>query len=278
MADVSDASQDVEKKLNQLKMYLKSLGSVAVAFSGGVDSTFLLRMARDALGDNVIAITAKSHSFPKRELEGAKLFCGKMGIRQLIFDFNELSVDGFCQNPPNRCYLCKRELYNRMIEIVEKQGILHIVEGSNMDDTGDYRPGMEAVKESGIKSPLQKAGFYKEEIRKLSKELGLPTWGKPSFACLSSRFAYGEPITAEKLAMVEQAEQLLFDRGFSQARVRIHDRTARIEVLPEELENLVAKGVREEIVTKLKSYGFTYVSMDLEGYRTGSMNEMLKRQ
>lgn len=278
MADVSDASQDVEKKLNQLKMYLKSLGSVAVAFSGGVDSTFLLRMARDALGDNVIAITAKSHSFPKRELEEAKLFCGKMGIRQLIFDFNELSVDGFCQNPPNRCYLCKRELYNRMIEIVEKQGILHIVEGSNMNDTGDYRPGMEAVKESGIKSPLQEAGLYKEEIRKLSKELGLPTWGKPSFACLSSRFAYGEPITAEKLAMVEQAEQLLFDRGFSQARVRIHDRTARIEVLPEELENLVAKGVREEIVTKLKSYGFTYVSMDLEGYRTGSMNEMLKRQ
>lgn len=278
MADVSDASQGVEKKLNQLKTYLKSLGSVAVAFSGGVDSTFLLRVARDALSDNVIAITAKSHSFPGRELEEAKLFCEKMGIRQLIFDFDELSVDGFCQNPPNRCYLCKRELYNRMIEIAEKQGIPHIVEGSNMDDTGDYRPGMDAVKESGIKSPLQEAGLYKEEIRKLSKELGLPTWGKPPFACLSSRFAYGEPITAEKLAMVEQAEQLLFDRGFSQARVRIHDRTARIEVLPEELENLVAKGVREEIVTKLKSYGFTYVSMDLEGYRTGSMNEMLKRQ
>lgn len=278
MAELSDSAQDAEKKLKQLKTYLKSLGSVAVAFSGGVDSTFLLRVAKDVLDDNVIAITAKSHSFPKREFEETKLFCEKMGVRQFICKFDELSVDGFCQNPPNRCYLCKRELYKRIIEIAEKQGIPYIAEGSNMDDTGDYRPGMAAVVESGIKSPLQEAGLYKEEIRELSKELGLTTWEKPSFACLSSRFAYGEPITAEKLAMVERAEQLLFDRGFSQARVRIHDRTARIEVLPGKLENLVRKDIREEIVTKLKSYGFTYVSMDLEGYRTGSMNEMLKGQ
>lgn len=267
---------DVSEKLKQLEAYLKSLGSVAVAFSGGVDSTFLLKVAKDVLGDSVIAITANFHSFPGREFEETKLFCEKTGIRQFICDFDELSIDGFCQNPPNRCYLCKRELYNRIIEIAEKQSIPYIVEGSNMDDTGDYRPGMAAVIESGIKSPLQEAGLYKAEIRDLSKEMGLPTWEKPSFACLSSRFAYGETITAEKLAMVERAEQLLFDKGFSQARVRIHDRMARIEVLPDELENLVKKNIREEIAAKLKSYGFTYVSMDLEGYRTGRMNEMLE--
>lgn len=273
--EIIDVTQSAYDKLKKLEDYLKSLGSVAVAFSSGVDSTFLLKVAKDVLGDNVIAITANSHSFPKWELEEAKSFCKEIGIRQFICDFDELSVEGFCENPPNRCYLCKRELYNKIKEIVRKQNIFYIAEGSNMDDTGDYRPGMAAVLEAGIKSPLQEAGLYKAEIRQLSKKMGLSTWEKPSFACLSSRFAYGEPITEEKLAMVEQAEQLLFDRGFSQARVRIHDRMARIEVLPDELENLVKRDIREEIVTKLKSYGFTYVSMDLKGYRTGSMNESL---
>lgn len=275
MTENSEVGQSTGDKRRKLKTYLKSLGSVAVAFSGGVDSTFLLKTAQEVLGDKVIAVTVNPYSLPGRELEAAGTFCEKTGIRHFICDFNELAIDGFSENPPNRCYLCKKELFGKIIEIAREQNIAHVAEGSNMDDEGDYRPGMAAVAELGIESPLRKAGLYKKEIRALSREMGLPTWEKPSFACLSSRFAYGERITEEKLAMVERAEQLLFDRGFHQVRVRIHDRMARIEVLPGDLERLAEKETREEIVSKLKSYGFTYVSMDLEGYRTGSMNEAL---
>lgn len=268
-------AQERKDKLAQLRSYLKSLGSAAIAFSGGVDSTFLLKVAQETLLDNVIAVTVTPYSFPRGELEETKVFCEKNGIRHFICDFDELSIDGFSQNPPDRCYLCKKELLGEAVKIAKGQNIRYVAEGSNMDDTGDYRPGLRAVSELGIKSPLREAGLYKEEIRQLSKEMGLPTWDKPSFACLSSRFVYGERITKEKLAMVERAEQLLFDKGFHQARVRIHGRMARIEVLTEELEKLVERNTREEIVSELKSYGFTYVSMDLEGYRTGSMNEIL---
>lgn len=268
--------QSTQDKLVQLKANLKSMGRVAVAFSGGVDSTFLLKVAQDVLGDNVIAVTAKPYSFPDRELEEAKTFCREMGIRHFIFEFNEMEIDGFSENQPNRCYLCKREIFERIEEIAREQEISYIAEGSNMDDDGDYRPGLMAVSELGIKSPLRQAGLYKEEIRDLSKELELSTWEKPSFACLSSRFPYGEEIMAEKLSMIDRSEQLLFDKGFRQVRVRIHGRMARIEVSPEELEKLIEKDTREEIVSKLKSYGFAYVSIDLEGYRTGSMNESLR--
>lgn len=261
------------KKLEDLKEYLKGLGKVAVAFSGGVDSAFLLKVANDVLGDNVIAVTAKISSFPEREFAEAKRLCNEMAIRHYICEVNELEIKGFSDNPPGRCNLCKRELFKNIIKLAGEQNITNIVEGSNMDDTGDYRPGAFAICELNIKSPLQVAGLYKEEIRKLSKEMGLPTWDKPSFACLSTRFAYGECITKEKLEMVDKAEQLLFDNGFSQVRVRIHRFMARIEVMPEEFEKLI--GMRDEIVKKFKSYGFTYVSMDLSGYRTGSMNEVL---
>lgn len=265
----------VEEKKRILETNLKSLGSVAVAFSGGVDSAFLLKAAGEVLGDNVIAVTVNTHSLPERELEEARAFCRENGIRHIVSDFDELSVKGFCENPTDRCYLCKKELLKQMIHIAKEQGVTYVAEGSNMDDEEDYRPGMAAVAELGIKSPLREAGIYKEEIRAMLKNMGLSIWKKPSFACLSSRFAYGERITKEKLMMVEQAEEFLFDRGFPQARVRIHGRMARIEVLPEYLEKLAEIKVRSEVVSKFKSLGFIYVSMDLEGYRTGSMNEAM---
>ncbi|MCH5251945.1 MAG: ATP-dependent sacrificial sulfur transferase LarE [Lachnospiraceae bacterium] len=268
----------VQEKLVRLKDYLKELGSVAIAFSSGVDSTFLLKVAHDTLGDNVIAVTARSCSFPQRELEEAKAFCEKEKIRHFICESEELKIDGFRDNPPNRCYLCKRELFEKIKKIAKEQNVNYIAEGSNMDDNGDYRPGLIAVAELKVTSPLRKVELYKEEIRELSKELGLSTWEKQSFACLSSRFAYGERITEEKLTMVDRAEQLLLDKGFHQIRVRIHDKMARIEVMPEEFEKLMEEETREEIVSKFKAFGFTYVSMDLSGYRMGSMNETLKQE
>lgn len=266
---------DIQQKYEKLQENLKALGSVAVAFSSGVDSTFLLKVAHDVLGDKAIAVTASSCSFPARELEEAKKFCQENGIKQVICQSEELEIEGFRQNPKNRCYLCKHELFEKIWDIARENGIAEVAEGSNMDDNGDYRPGLIAVKELKVKSPLRDAELTKEEIRTLSKQLGLPTWDKQSFACLSSRFVYGETIDEKKLGMVDKAEQLLLDMGFHQVRVRIHGIMARIEVLPEEITRLVEPEIREEIVSKLKEYGFSYVTLDLRGYRTGSMNETL---
>ncbi len=262
-------------KKQKLEQYLRDLGSVAVAFSSGVDSTFLLKVAKDVLGEKAIAVTAKSCSFPNRELKEAEAFCEKEGIRQIVFESDELSIEGFRENPKNRCYICKKTLFRKIIEVTSAEGIENVAEGSNLDDNGDYRPGLIAVAELGIKSPLRYAGLTKEEIRSLSKEMDLPTWDKPSFACLASRFVYGETISEEKLKMVEKAEQLLLDLGFRQLRVRVHGNIARIEVLPEEIGKLVDEKVRHTVYNTLKSLGFDYVTMDLAGYRTGSMNETL---
>lgn len=264
---------ELHEKYKKLKDYLKSLESVAVAFSSGVDSTFLLKTAHDILGENVIAVTAQSCSFPKRELDEAVSFCKKENIRHIVFKSEELDIDGFSDNPVNRCYLCKKELFEKITEIAKKNSVKNIIEGSNEDDVGDYRPGLQAVKELNIKSPLRFAGLSKTEIRILSKEEGLSTWDKQSFACLSSRFVYGETITKEKLIMVDKAEQLLLDLNFSQVRVRIHNNIARIEVNPNEFEKLIQN--RQRIVSMFKEYGFAYVTMDLTGYRMGSMNETI---
>ncbi len=275
MDEKSNNRQEVDQKLAQLKALLKKLGSVVVAFSGGVDSTFLLKVAQEVLRDKVLAVTIDSNSFAKKELREANVFCEQQGIVQEVCKFNELDVEGFCQNPPNRCYICKKALFENLLEIAKEHKIAFVVEGSNIDDEGDYRPGMQAVKELGICSPLREVGLTKQEIRQLSRNYGLAVWNKPSSACLSSRFAYGEQITSEKLKMVEQAEQFLQDLGFTQVRVRVHGSLARIEVLLEEIPQLMLQDNRKRIAEKLKEYGFSYVTMDLCGYRIGSMNESL---
>ena len=263
------------QKLEKLKEYIKSLKSVAVAFSNGVDSTFLLKTAHDVLGNKAVAVTIDLKSAPKYERGEAELFCKKENIRQIIVKFDELSVNGFKQNPPNRCYLCKTAIFKKIRQISDELGLNEIVEGSNVDDDGDYRPGMKALSELGIKSPLRYAELTKEEIRLLSKEMGLPTWNKPSSACLSSRFVYGEEITEEKLNMVGEAENYLYGQGFKQCRCRIHGKIARLEILPEDFAKMLEEEIRDKIYKKCKSLGFTYITLDLKGYRTGSMNETL---
>ncbi|MDW2800386.1 ATP-dependent sacrificial sulfur transferase LarE [Clostridium boliviensis] len=263
---------NIQGKNQKLRAYISDLGSLAVAFSSGVDSTFLLKTAHEVLGDQVIAVTAKSCSFPERELNEAIQFCKSEGIRHFIVDSEELDIEGFSSNPKNRCYLCKHELFEKVAEVAVKHGIKQVAEGSNLDDNGDYRPGLKAVAELGVHSPLRYAKLNKEEIRELSRGLGLHTWNKQSFACLSSRFVYGETISKEKLSMVDKAEQLLLDLGFHQVRVRIHGTIARIEVLPDQISQLITEPQKSVITAELHRIGFSYVTLDLDGYRMGSMN------
>ena len=263
------------EKYDALLASLRSLGSALVAFSGGVDSAFLLVAAKEALGENVAAATASSPTFPEREQREAEAFCRERGIRQVVFPSHELEMESFVRNPKNRCYVCKRSLFSQILDIQREQGLAAVLEGSNLDDEGDYRPGMQAVKELGILSPLRACGFTKADIRALSKHLGLPTWNKQSFACLSSRFPYGDPIRVEKLGMVDRAEQLLLDLGFTQVRVRVHGNLARIELPPEQFPRFMQDDVRLRVARELKQIGFAYVSLDVLGYRTGSMNETL---
>ncbi|MCL2094472.1 MAG: ATP-dependent sacrificial sulfur transferase LarE [Treponema sp.] len=266
----------VSKKYEVLQNYLKDLGSLGVAFSGGVDSTFLLQTAHQVLGDQVLAVTVKSCSFPGRELEEAAAFCRAQGIRHRICETNELDIPGFADNPPHRCYLCKKGIFSAIFETCRAEGISHLAEGSNMDDMADFRPGHRALEEMGVLSPLREAQLTKEEIRSLSKDLGLKTWSKPSYACLTSRFPYGEKLTVERLGMIDQAEQFLLDEGFVQIRVRYHGNLARIETDAEGFKLLEDPALREKIYRKFKTLGFSYVSQDLLGYRLGSMNETLE--
>lgn len=257
--------------LEKLYSYIKSLGKVAVAFSGGVDSTFLLKACVNAVGaENVVAITALASASPSREISCASKYANAFGVKHIAFDFDQMQVEGFCQNPADRCYFCKKALFIKMIELAKENGFIHILEGSNLDDNLDYRPGHRAIDELGIKSPLRQAEFCKADIRKCCKQMGLEVWSKPALACLATRFVYGEPITLEKLKMVDEAENFLNSLGFVQVRVRVHQNIARIEILQNELEKLLpfAKQINE----KLSAIGFDYVTVDLAGYSQGSMN------
>lgn len=269
---------DMHQKYELLKEQLGTFDGLVIAFSGGVDSTFLLKVAHEVLGSKVLAVTARSSTYPEREFREAKEFTEKHGILHTVIISEELEVEGFSDNPKNRCYLCKNELFTKIKEIASKQGIQHIAEGSNFDDLSDYRPGLKAVSEMGVISPLRTAGLTKEEIRTLSREMGLSTWNKPSFACLSSRFPYGHKITREKLEMVDKAEQYLLDSGFSQVRVRHHGDIARIEVSFDEIGKFFNRDFMQEVYEYFKKIGFTYTALDFKGYRTGSMNETLKER
>jgi uncharacterized protein len=266
-------ADELDNKSARLKDLLQKMDSVLIAYSGGVDSTFLLASAKSALGTRVKAATAVSPTFPAWEKEDAEKIAKSLGVEQIVFESNELESEQFCSNPENRCYYCKQELFTKLKKIAEQNGLAVIAEASNLDDLRDYRPGRRAVEELGIRSPLLEAGFSKAEIREASKRLGLPTWDKPSFACLASRFPYGSEITPEKLEQVENAEDFLRGQGFRVLRVRHHGEVARIELDQQGIERLLSSpDLRSRIYAHFRSLGFLYTSLDLLGYRTGSMN------
>ncbi|NOZ64664.1 MAG: ATP-dependent sacrificial sulfur transferase LarE [Caldiserica bacterium] len=265
-----------EVKLEKLKKEIKKLGSLVVAFSGGVDSTFLLKVARDILGkENTLAVTAKSETYAQHEFEEAKRIAQKLDVNWMWIESKELALENFRKNPPDRCYYCKSELFRELKKIARERGFRHVVDGTNADDTNDFRPGMRAAEELRVLSPLKIAGITKEEIRMLSKAMGLPTWNKAAYACLASRFPYGEVINEEKLAKIQEAEEFLRRYKLRQMRVRFHGNIARLEVEPADFQKLIK--VREELIAKFKQLGFNYITLDLEGYRTGSMNETLEK-
>jgi uncharacterized protein len=266
----------VLKKLHRLQELLKGYGKVAVAYSGGVDSSFLLRVALDTLGkDNVLAITILSSVTPREELAETEKFLASMDVNHIFIRKNVFEIPGFKENPTDRCYICKLKVFEEILARAAEKGITTVVDGTNADDEGDYRPGLKALQELKVLSPLKLSGLTKNEIRELSRELELGTWNKPSLACLASRIPYHEEITEEKLNMVDRAEAYLRSLGFKQLRVRCHERLARIELLPEDITKVLIAGLGRQIDNKLKEIGFNYVSLDLLGYRTGSMNEAI---
>lgn len=272
VVSMEEKVQIAEEKLEHLKEYLGSLGSVLVAFSGGVDSSFLLKVACQVLGDKAVAVTSRSVFHPEREFLEAWEFARDHGIRQILLDTDILGEEGIGENPPERCYLCKKSLLSKLWKVARDEGLAHVIEGSNQDDDHEDRPGMQAVMELDVKSPLLEVGLTKAEIRLLSERMGLPTWNKAAYACLATRIPFGEKITTEGLSMVDQAELWLTKLGLSQVRVRNHAGLARVEVSQEDLDKMADADLRCNMIAGLKEIGFAYVTLDLEGYRTGSMN------
>jgi uncharacterized protein len=265
-------------KYERLRHIIKEAGAAVLAFSGGVDSTFLLKVCVDLLGDRALAVTARSETYPTRELEQAADLARQTGGKHLVIHSEELDVPDFSDNPPHRCFLCKTELFSKVKEIAAERGIPWVFDGSNADDSQDFRPGRQAARKMGVRSPIEEAGLTKQEVRDLSRMLGLPTWDKPSFACLSSRFPYHTKITKPALHRVENAENYLWELGMRVFRVRHHDGIARIELGEREIDLFWKRDLRGKIVAYFKTLGYKYVTLDLEGYRTGSMNETLTEE
>lgn len=260
-------------KQKRLRQMLEDMESVVVAYSGGVDSALLLKLAHDCLNDRVVALTAVSASLAAHELEEAQSIAQQIGARHVLVESHETEDPNYLANAPNRCYFCKSDVFGRLIEYAQREGYRYVVDGTNADDVGDHRPGRQAARERGVRSPLQEAGLTKAEIRNLARALGLPNWDKPAAACLSSRIPYGTPITLENLSQVERAELALRQMGFRQLRVRHHEQIARIEVEPDEFDAVLAH--RDQILEELEALGYTYVTLDLAGFRSGSMNEAI---
>ena len=263
----------LQAKYEHLKSLLKEMGGIVVGYSGGVDSTFLAKVATDVLGDQALSVAAISESYPKAEREEGRQFAEQLGLNYIEVETSELENPEYRRNESNRCFFCKQELMIHLQQVANERGIEVISLGTVTDDLGDYRPGQSAAKQAGARFPLVEADLSKDDVRALSQALEIPTWDKPAFACLSSRFPYGEEITREKLEMVEQAEDVLREMGFRQFRVRHHNNLARVEVAPEEMESLFRQG--ETVYQRLKDIGYQYIAMDLKGYRSGSMNEVL---
>jgi len=271
-------AKDIDAALAELRRIIGGAGSAVVAYSGGVDSTLVAALAHAELGDKALAVTAASEMYPQFQLEDAKTMAAKIGIRHEVIETRELDIECFSANPPDRCYYCKRELFEKLRRIAQREGLKEVMDGANADDPHDHRPGLRAAGELGVRSPLREAHLGKDLVRAISRKLGLPTWSKPAFACYASRFPYGFEITAERVEMVRRAEEVLRSLGLRQYRVRHHDTIARVEVPQEDIARLSAPEIRARLVAELKRIGYAYVTLDLEGFRSGSMNEVLPKE